>query len=126
MGAWGVGSQWCNRPANTIGKEAGNGARRKVHKRPWVSEQDSRQLRGDSQEARHPAGRGHPVDAAQDRGANRKDLGSMRNNRLVRFRTWNALTSVLISIVLALSLLLLSQGVSSSAPRTGDNTPPTV
>ena len=48
------------------------------------------------------------------------------NSRLAQFRTWNALTSVLMAIVLALSLLLLSQGVSSAAPKRGDTTPPTV
>src|SRR5215211_7213089 len=50
------------------------------------------------------------------------------DNRLVRFLTLNAATSVLMALVLALSLLLLSQGVSQAArpTPTGDTTPPTV
>lgn len=50
------------------------------------------------------------------------------SGRLARFRTFSASTSVLMAIVLALFLLLLSEGVSRAAkpPSTADNTPPTV
>jgi peptidoglycan-N-acetylglucosamine deacetylase len=48
--------------------------------------------------------------------------------RLAQFRTFSALRSVVMAIVLALFLLLLSQSVSQAAkrPSTGDKTPPTV
>ncbi len=55
-----------------------------------------------------------------------EDIGRM--SKLAQFRTFNNLTSVLMALVLALSLLLLSEGVSQAAkpPSTGDTTPPTV
>src|SRR5215210_6976732 len=49
-------------------------------------------------------------------------------SRLARFRTLSALTSVVMATILAICLLLLSQGISQAAkpPSTGDTTPPTL
>ncbi len=49
-------------------------------------------------------------------------------SKLARFRTFSALTSVVMAIILAFFLLLVSQSVSQAAkpPLSGDTTPPTV
>ena len=46
--------------------------------------------------------------------------------RLAQFPTFGALASVALAMVLALSLLLLSEGVGRAAKPTGDTTPPTL